>query len=64
MMYEDGLLVDKPEPLIAYILSCHGNQNRFIVDHYPEFYSFVKKYTDRGFKITKDAGIFIGYKMK
>lgn len=62
--YEDGLLVDKPEPLIAYILSCHGNQNRFIVDHYPEFYSFVKKYTDRGFKITKDAGIFIGYKIK
>ena len=60
--YEDSLLVDKPEPLIAYVLSCHGNQNRFIVDHYPEFYSFVKKYTDIGFRITKDAGIFICYK--
>lgn len=60
--YEDSLLVDKPEPLIAYVLSCHGNQNRFIVDHYPEFYSFVKKYTDMGFRITKDAGIFICYK--
>lgn len=57
--YEDRLVVDKPEPLIAYILSCHGNQNRYIVDQYHDFYNFVKERTDRKFKITKDAGVFI-----
>lgn len=57
--FEDSLTVTKPEPLIAYILSCHGNQNRYIVDKYHDFYNFVKKKTDRGFAITKDAGAFI-----
>ena len=41
--YEDGLLVSDPEPLISYILSCHGNQNQYLLDHYKEFRSFVKK---------------------
>lgn len=41
--FEDSLTVTKPEPLIAYILSCHGNQNRYIVDKYHDFYNFVKK---------------------
>jgi DNA-binding transcriptional MerR regulator/phospholipid N-methyltransferase len=59
MQFEDELIVTKPEPLIAYILSCHGNQNRFIVDKYHDFYSFVKKKTEKGFGITKDAGAFI-----
>lgn len=57
--FEDSLTVTKPEPLIAYILSCHGNQNRYIVDKYHDFYNFVKKKTDAGFRITKDAGAFI-----
>ena len=57
--YEDGLLVSDPEPLISYILSCHGNQNRYLLDHYKEFRSFVKKKTEKGLHITKDAGIFI-----
>ncbi len=57
--FEDGLLVTKPEPLVAYILSCHGNQNRYIVDKYHEFTAFVKKKTEKGFRITKDAGVFI-----
>ena len=57
--YEDGLLVSDPEPLISYILSCHGNQNQYLLDHYKEFRSFVKKKTEKGFHITKDAGIFI-----
>lgn len=57
--YEDSLIVSKPEPLIAYILSCHGNQNRYIVDRYHEFAAFVKQKTDKGFHITKDAGAFI-----
>lgn len=57
--YEDSLLVPDPEPLISYVLSCHGNQNQYILDHYKEFRSYVKKKTARGFHITKDAGIFL-----
>ena len=57
--YEDGLKVNRPEPLIAYIMSCHGNQNRYIVDKYHDFYNFEKKRTDKGFVVTKDAGVFI-----
>ena len=56
--YEDGLLVSDPEPLISYILSCHGNQNQYLLDHYKEFRSFVKKKTEKGLHITKDAGNF------
>lgn len=58
-MYEDSLLVDEPEPLIEYILSCHGNQNQYIVNRYKDFRSFVEKKTRKGFRITKEAGVFI-----
>lgn len=57
--YEDSLLVPEPEPLISYVLSCHGNQNQYILDRYKEFSSYVKKKTSHGFSITKDAGIFL-----
>lgn len=57
--YEDYLLVSEPEPLISYILSCHGNQGQYILDRYKEFQSYVRKKTTGGFKITKDAGVFI-----
>ncbi len=60
--YEDELVVKMAEPVIEYVLSCHGNQNRFIVDRYKEFSSFVKRKTDCGFHITKDAGVFIARK--
>ncbi len=56
--YDDHLNVTEPEPLISYVLSCHGNQNQYIIDHYKDFRSFVKKKTEKGFYITKDAGIF------
>ena len=56
--YEDSLLVTQAEPLIAYIISCHGNQNQYILDRYKEFRSFVSKKTAEGFYITKDAGFF------
>ena len=59
IQYEDHLNVTDADALIAYVLSCHGNQNRYIVDRYRDFRSFVKKKTDRGFYITKDAGVFI-----
>ena len=58
-IYEDSLWVDRPEPLLDYILSCHGNQNRLIVDRHKEFVAFVKEKTDKGLRITKDAGVFI-----
>ena len=58
--YEDCLIVPEPEPLISYILSCHGNQGQYIPERYREFFSYVKKKTDQGMKITKDAGVFIG----
>ncbi|MDE6433936.1 MAG: methyltransferase domain-containing protein [Lachnospiraceae bacterium] len=58
-MYEDSLLVDKAEPLIEYILSCHGNQNQYILERYKEFRSYVEKKTEKKFQITKEAGIFI-----
>lgn len=58
--YEDCLIVPEPEPLISYILSCHGNQGQYIPERYREFFSYVKKQTDGGLRITKDAGVFIG----
>lgn len=58
-LYEDSLLVNDPEPLIEYILSCHGNQNQYILDRYKEFRSFVSKKTASGFHITKEAGFFL-----
>lgn len=57
--YEDALLVTQAEPLISYILSCHGNQNQYLLDRYTEFRSFVGKKIKKGFSITKDAGVFL-----
>lgn len=57
--YEDRLLVTEPEPLIAYVLSCHGNQGQYIMDRYNDFRSFVKKRIKNGFYISKDVGVFI-----
>ncbi len=57
--YEDQLIVPEPEPLISYVLSCHGNQGQYITERYKEFRSYVKRKTDRGFRITKEAGVFL-----
>ncbi len=57
--YEDEIQIDTPEPLISYILSCHGNQNRVLIDKYKDFKEFVVDRVKGGFHITKDAGIFI-----
>ena len=58
--YEDFIEISDSEPLINYIVSCHGNQNRILIDHYREFRDFVADKVKDGFHITKDAGIFIG----
>jgi ubiquinone/menaquinone biosynthesis C-methylase UbiE/DNA-binding transcriptional MerR regulator len=57
--YDDAIQIDTAEPLISYILSCHGNQNHILLDHYKEFKEFVGKKVEHGFSITKDAGLFI-----
>lgn len=57
--YEDAIELDRPEPLIEYILSCHGNQNQYLLDRYSDFSAFVEKKTRYGFHITKEAGIFV-----
>jgi len=58
-IYDDCLMVDEANPMIEYILSCHGNQNRYIPDRYKEFKEFVQKKVKNGFRITKEAGCFI-----
>lgn len=60
--YEDYIELNKPELLLEYILSCHGNQNQLLLDRYKEFKNFVTEKTRYGFRITKDAGIFISVK--
>jgi DNA-binding transcriptional MerR regulator/ubiquinone/menaquinone biosynthesis C-methylase UbiE len=60
--YEDSIEISEAEPLIAYILSCHGNQNQLLLNHYKEFHDFVEKKISKGFHITKDAGIFLAEK--
>lgn len=57
--YEDAIETKDAECLISYILSCHGNQNQLLVDHYREFRDYVIANTKDGFHITKDAGIFL-----
>lgn len=64
ILYEDELVVTEPEPLIEYIISCHGNQNQFILDRYKDFRGFVEKKTKKGFLISKQAGIFLCKKQK
>ena len=57
--YEDALIVTQAEPLIEYVLSCHGNQNQYILEKYSKFRKYVEGQIRNGYTITKDAGIFI-----
>lgn len=57
--YKDSIWLNEAEPLISYILSCHGNQNRLLLNHYKEFSEYVQQEVSSGFEITKDAGLFI-----
>ena len=58
-IYHDSLMVTHAEPLIEYVLSCHGNQNQYILDRYKDFHTYVERKTRNGFYITKHAGLFI-----
>lgn len=61
VMYEDYLLVDEAEPLLDYILSCHGNQSEILSQRQLEFKAFLQKKIreQKGIRITKMAGMFI-----
>ena len=61
-IYEDYLLVDELEPLVQYILSCHGNQKEYLLDRFGEFKSYVAKKLGKPLKITKEAGVFCAVK--
>lgn len=60
--YEDSIELATSAPLISYILSCHGNQNSILLDHYQDFKQFVDDKVADNFHITKDVGIFVGKK--
>ena len=57
--YDDEIVIDKATPLIEYILSCHGNQNQYLLDKYQEFRQYVKKQVKGQYRITKEAGYFL-----
>ena len=56
--YQDAIELSESMPLISYILSCHGNQNSILLDHYQDFKQYVDQQVEDGFHITKDAGFF------
>lgn len=59
--YEDALEVNEAQPLIDYILSCHGNQYEILNTRLSEFKRYVEDEIRKegSFHITKDAGLFI-----
>lgn len=61
--YEDAIELSESTPLISYILSCHGNQNALLLDHYQDFKHYVDQKVKDGFSITKDVGYFFGKKV-
>ena len=60
-LYDDKLIVDEVEPLLEYILSCHGNQSEIIGDRQLEFKQFLQnKMNENGYiEIQKKAGMFV-----
>lgn len=60
--YHDAIEISEAMPIISYILSCHGNQNEILHNHYQEFKQYVEQKVKDGFYITKDAGFFTATK--
>lgn len=59
--YEDSLIVDKAQPLVDYIMSCHGNQNEIVGPKISKFKAYVDSIISKkkSIKISKQAGLFI-----
>lgn len=64
-LYDDALIVDQSQPLVDYIMSCHGNQNEVIGTHLNEFKRFIENLINEhgSIRITKQAGVFICNKL-
>ena len=61
---EDHIQLDQPEPLIQYILSCHGNQNQMLLDRYKDFRQFVEKKTAKRVSYHERRGNFSMFNVK
>lgn len=59
--YQDELRITQSQPILDYILSCHGNQQEYLGNRYEEFRTFLEeKMKKKGvLHITKDAGVFL-----
>ncbi len=59
--YPDRLRVTEAQPLVDYIMSCHGNQKEYLVPEYEGLQQFVEeKLAKKGYiSVTKQAGIFV-----
>lgn len=60
--YHNAIEISEATPIILYILSCHGNQNGILLNHYQEFKQYVEQKISGGFSITKDTGFFAARK--
>lgn len=62
-IHEDSLIVNEVQPLMDYILSCHGNQSEIIKDRHVEFKKFITRKLEASgsITITKEAGILKCY---
>lgn len=59
--YEDSLIVNQAQPLVDYIMSCHGNQNEILGPKISKFKEYVESIISKNgsITITKQAGLFI-----
>ena len=59
--YDDALIVDQAQPLVDYIMSCHGNQSEVIGPRLNEFKQYIEKLINEqgAIRITKQAGLFV-----
>ena len=59
--YEDSLAINESQPLIDYIMSCHGNQNEILGPRLVEFKEYVEDLLKNHgtIHVTKQAGLFV-----
>lgn len=59
--YNDSLIVNQAQPLVDYIMSCHGNQNEILGPKISKFKEYVESIISKNgnITITKQAGLFI-----
>lgn len=60
-LYDDELIVDQSQPLVDYIMSCHGNQNEIIGSRIQDFIQYIETIIRKNgyISITKQVGVYI-----